>query len=64
MAQQIFLLQSLMVLAVVVAAVSLAYVDARRAQLDGARDRTVAVAEAVADAPTVRNALAPRTPAG
>ena len=62
MAQQIFLLQSLMVLAVVVAAVSLAYVDARRAQLDGARDRTVAVAEAVADAPTVRNALSSEDP--
>ena len=62
MAQQIFLLQSLMVLAVVVAAVSLAYVDARRAQLDGARDRTVAVAEAVADAPTVRNALRSEDP--
>ncbi|HSE72322.1 MAG TPA: PAS domain-containing protein, partial [Nocardioidaceae bacterium] len=56
-AQQIFVLQSLMVLVVVVAAVTLAYVDARRAQIDSARGRALAVAEAVADAPTVRQAL-------
>ncbi|HET6625510.1 MAG TPA: sensor histidine kinase [Nocardioidaceae bacterium] len=56
-AQQIFVLQTLIVLLVVVAAAVLAVADARRTQLDGARDRSVAVAEAVADAPTLRQAL-------
>jgi len=56
-AQQIFLLQSLMLITVVVGALALAYVDARRTQRDGARDRSVAVAHAVADAPTVIQAL-------
>jgi two-component system CitB family sensor kinase len=56
-AQQIFLLQVLIVLLVVAATVALAVADARRTQLDGARDQSVAVAEAVADAPTVLAAL-------
>ncbi|MBO9521790.1 MAG: sensor histidine kinase [Nocardioidaceae bacterium] len=45
---------------VVVAAVALAYLDARRTQLDTARDRSVDVARAVADSPAVLAAL--RTP--
>ncbi len=61
-AQQIFLLQTLTVLLVVVAAVALAYADARRSQIDEARDRSVAVAEAVADAPTIREAVATEDP--
>jgi two-component system, CitB family, sensor kinase len=61
-AQQIFLLQTLTVLLVVVAAVVLAYVDARRNQIEEARDRSVAVAEAVADAPTIRDAVATEDP--
>jgi len=61
-AQQILLLQTLTVLVVVVAAVALAYVDAHRTQREQARDQSVAVAEAVADAPTVRNALATGDP--
>ena len=56
-AQQILVLQVLVVATVVVGAVALAYVDARRTQLDSARDRSGAVAQAVADAPTVRQAL-------
>jgi PAS domain S-box-containing protein len=61
-AQQIFLLQTLIVLLVVVSAVALAYTDARRNQIEEARDRSVAVAEAVADAPTVREAVAGANP--
>ena len=56
-AQQLFVLQTLIVLLVVVAAVSLAYADARRDQLESARTRSLDIAEAVADAPTVREAL-------
>ena len=56
-AQQIFVLQTLMLAAVVLGAIALAYVDARRTQLDSARERSVAVAQAVADAPTVIEAL-------
>ena len=62
-ARQILLLQVLMVLAVVAGAVSLAYVDARRSQLAGARDRALAVAVSVADTPQVRRALGTRDPA-
>ncbi len=57
MAQQIFLLQTLVVLLLVVGAVGLALVDARRTQLESARTRSVDVAEAVADAPEVVTAL-------
>ena len=56
-ARQILVLQVLVVLVVVVGAVTLAYVDARRSQINGARDRAVAVAVAVADTPQVRQAL-------
>ena len=56
-AQQIFLLQILTVLLIVVAAVLLAYVDARSDQRDSARIRSVDIAEAVADAPGVVEAL-------
>lgn len=59
-AQQILALQTLMVAAVVLAALALAYVEARRAQLDSARDTSVAVAQAVAAVPAVVDAL--RTP--
>jgi two-component system, CitB family, sensor kinase len=59
-AQQIFALQTLMVAAVVLAALALAYMEARRAQLDSARDTSVAVAQAVAAVPAVVDAL--RTP--
>jgi sensor histidine kinase regulating citrate/malate metabolism len=57
LAQQIFVLQLLTVLLVVVVAVVLAYVDARRDQLESARLRSVNIAEAVADAPDVVRAL-------
>ncbi|MGZ6781036.1 MAG: sensor histidine kinase [Nocardioidaceae bacterium] len=57
MARQILVLQALTMLAIVVGAVSLALVDARRTQLATARTRSIEVAEAVADAPTVVNAL-------
>lgn len=56
-AQQVFLLQTLIVLAVVVAAVALAYLDERRTQRDDARTQSTAVALAVADAPSVLGAL-------
>lgn len=59
-AAQIFLLQTLVMVVVVVAAVVLAYLDARRTQIDSARDRSVDVALAVADSPAVVAAL--RTP--
>jgi sensor histidine kinase regulating citrate/malate metabolism len=59
-ARQILVLQVLVVLVVVVGAVTLAYADARRSQIVGARDRALAVAVAVADTPQVRRAL--RTP--
>ncbi len=62
-ARQILLLQVLVVLVVVVGAVGLAYVDARRTQEDGARDRALAVAVSVADTPQVRRALAAPDPA-
>ena len=57
MARQILVLQVLVVLVVVAAAVSLAYVDARRSQLDSARDRALAVAVSVADTPQVGRAV-------
>jgi sensor histidine kinase regulating citrate/malate metabolism len=62
-ARQILLLQVLMVLVVVAGAVALAYVDARRSQLAGARDRALAVAVSVADTPQVRRALGTADPA-
>lgn len=62
LAQQIFVLQLLTVLLVVVVAVVLAYVDARRDQLESARLRSVNIAEAVADAPDVVRALSEPDP--
>lgn len=62
-ARQILVLQVLVVLVVVVGAVSLAYADARRSQIAGARDRALAVAVAVADTPQVRRALRTADPA-
>ena len=56
-AQQVFLLQTLIVLTVIVAAVALAYFDARHTQREDARTTSVAVALAVADAPSVLRAL-------
>ncbi len=62
-AQQIFLLQILTVLLIVLAAVLLAYVDARRDQRESAAVRSVDVAEAVAAAPGVTEALDDPDPA-
>lgn len=56
-AAQLFLLQVLVVVVVVAAGVTLAYLDARRSQRDTARDRSVDIAEAVADSPAVVDAL-------
>lgn len=56
-ARQILVLQILVVVVVVAGSVALAFVDARRDQLGSARARSVAVAQAVADAPTVTEAL-------
>jgi sensor histidine kinase regulating citrate/malate metabolism len=56
-ARQILVLQVLVVLVLVVAAVSLALYDARRDARAAATDRAVAVAEAVADSPTVVGAV-------
>jgi two-component system CitB family sensor kinase len=53
-ARQILLLQVLVVLLLVVAALGLATLDARRDARTQARDKTVAVALSVADSPTVR----------
>ncbi len=57
MAHQILVLQVLVVVAVVVGAVALALADARRSQLDNARDQALAVAVSVADTPEVRRAV-------
>ena len=62
MARQVLALQVLMVLAVVVLAVSLATYNARRDTRDHARDQAIAVAEAVADSPTVRAAFRTNDP--
>lgn len=56
-ARQILALQLAVVLALVVGGVVLAWLDARDDSGDSARDRVVAVAVAVADAPSVRGAL-------
>jgi two-component system, CitB family, sensor kinase len=56
-ARQILLLQALVVLVLVAAALSLAAYDARRDARVAATDRAVAVAQAVADSPTVVGAL-------
>jgi len=56
-ARQILMLQVLVVLLLVVAALGLAAYDARRDTREHARDQAVAVALAVADSPAVRDAL-------
>jgi two-component system, CitB family, sensor kinase len=61
-AQQVFLLQTLIVLTVITAAVALAYADARRGQREDARTRSTDVALAVADAPSVVRALSDPNP--
>jgi two-component system CitB family sensor kinase len=61
-ARQILVLQVLVVLVVVVVAVVLATYDARRSTREHARDQAVAVAESVADSPTVRSALRTNDP--
>src|SRR5687767_10869093 len=52
-ARQILVLQVLVVLLLVVTAIALAAYDARRDARDAATERAVAVAQSVADSPTV-----------
>jgi two-component system CitB family sensor kinase len=61
-ARQILVLQALTLAVLVVGALVLSYVEARRTQVEGARDRSVAVAQAVADSPDVVEALAGEDP--
>src|SRR4051794_6841639 len=61
-ARQVLVLQVLVVLVLVVVSVALAAYDARRDTRDAATDRAVSVAEAVADSPTVTDALATPDP--
>jgi len=56
-ARQILLLQVAVVVALVATAIALTAYDARRDVREHATDRAVAVAEAVADSPTVRTAV-------
>jgi sensor histidine kinase regulating citrate/malate metabolism len=56
-ARQILLLQALVVLVLVLVSITLAAFDARRDARDAATERAVAVALAVADSPTVVDAL-------
>ena len=62
MARQVLLLQILVVLVLVVASVALATYDARRDARATATDRAVSVAQAVADSPTVNEALGTSDP--
>ncbi|MGN6252399.1 MAG: sensor histidine kinase [Marmoricola sp.] len=62
-ARQVLLLQVLVVVVVVLGAAALAFVDARESQLATARTRSVDVARAVADSPTVLRALGTPDPA-
>lgn len=61
-ARQVLLLQVLVVLLVVGAALALAAYDARQDARDSAVDRAVSVAQAVADSPAVLSALRDRDP--
>lgn len=61
-ARQILLLQVGVVVVLVAAAIALTAYDARRDVREHATDRAVAVAEAVADSPTVRTAVASPDP--
>ncbi len=56
------MLQVLVVLVLVVASVALATYDARRDARKTATDRALSVAQAVADAPTITDALAEPEP--
>lgn len=62
-ARQVFTLQVVVVLVLVALATALAYVDARDSQLDGARTRSVDIAQTVADSPAVARALRSDDPA-
>ena len=61
-ARQVLLLQVLVVLVLVIVSSALATYDARRDTRDAATDRSVSVAQAVADSPTVTAALATPDP--
>ncbi len=61
-ARQILLLQVLVVVVLVGAALALATLDARRDTRDQAREQAVAVARSMADSPTVTDALRTSTP--
>ncbi|QIX26978.1 sensor histidine kinase [Nocardioides sp. JQ2195] len=61
-ARQVLLLQVLVVLVLVVSAIALATFDARNDTRASARERSVAVAETVADAPVLGSALASPDP--
>jgi two-component system CitB family sensor kinase len=61
-ARQVLALQVGVVLVLVVASLSLAVYDARRDTRDDATERALAVAQAVADAPTVREVFASADP--
>ncbi|MDZ5622264.1 sensor histidine kinase [Nocardioides bizhenqiangii] len=61
-ARQILLLQVGVVVVLVALAIALTWYDARRDVREHATDRAVAVAEAVADSPTVRTAVASPDP--
>lgn len=64
LARQVLLLQVGIVLFLVVTAIALAAYDARRDARSRASERAVAVAQTVADSPTVRDALAGPDPTG
>lgn len=61
-ARQVLLLQVLVVLLLVGSSIGLAAYDARQDARDSAAERSVAIARAVADSPTVRDALATANP--
>jgi sensor histidine kinase regulating citrate/malate metabolism len=62
LARQLLVLQLVLVVVLVGAGMVLAYIDARRATDDNARETAVAVAETVADSPSVTEALATAEP--
>src|SRR5262245_10236343 len=61
-ARQVFVLQLALVLVVVAVGSALAVLDARSTQREQARQRTIDVAQAVADSPAVAEALATQDP--
>jgi sensor histidine kinase regulating citrate/malate metabolism len=62
LARQLLVLQLVLVVLLVGVGLVLAYIDAQRATDDNARETVVAVAETVADSPSVRDALADPDP--